>query len=337
MELNRIKAESTTQLKSHLESSEKPVIITNLFSDWPCISLAKESPLKFLRSLMSQANNVNVDTLLIRKEHNGIIGYSDESFNNHTFTKYEVPLQSVLKRLTIDYNKVDIDRVAIQSALLSECLPNFSTLNPSPDFLESITPRIWLGNETTVPGHYDTEHNIALNLCGKRTFYLLPTHVISSLYLAPIDRAITGPAISLVDFENPDLDKFPKFKSVQNQIVTANLQAGEALYIPPLWWHNVKAKDKFNMLVNYWWKDDFLLKNTTQQPSDSLLHTLLTIRNLPKQQKSGWQSIFNYYIFNNDENTYEKNNYNGILSASKDDIKDIEEVIIKRINKQKCR
>ena len=35
--------------------------------------------------------------------------------------------------------------------------------------------------------------------------------------------------------------------------VGAELGPGDALFIPPLWWHHVESLEPLNMLVNYWW------------------------------------------------------------------------------------
>lgn len=322
MDISRVSIKEIDNLKYYLENKNTPVILTDLFNNWPSLEIAKNSSEKILRNLISHATPQLVDTLVIDKRYNGLIGYSDESFKRYTFKKYDAPLPAVLKKLIINLKSNNDDIIAIQSTLMKNCLTSFLEKNPSPDFLKSIEPRIWLGNTATVPGHYDCEHNIALNLCGKRTFYLLPANTISNLYVAPLDMSITGPAISQVDFEKPDLIKFPKFMNVKEQVLKASLDEGEALFIPPLWWHNVKAKEKINILVNYWWKNDIINQNINCNESDSLLHSILAIRHLPEQQRKSWQAIFDYYVFNKEDNfNKECENYNGILSGNEKNIK----------------
>ncbi len=59
--------------------------------------------------------------------------------------------------------------------------------------------------------------------------------------------------MSLVQLHAPDFDRFPRFREALDAAVTAELEAGDAIYIPPLWWHHVQSLEPFNLLVNYWW------------------------------------------------------------------------------------
>ncbi|MGO2127647.1 MAG: cupin-like domain-containing protein [Pseudoalteromonas prydzensis] len=332
MQIDRLSINNINNIQEFLCTLNEPIIITDLFSHWPSVTLAKQSPLVLLRSLVTQASAELVDTLIIDKQYKGLIGYTDNKFKNYTFEKHNAPLISVLKKLIINFNNQDSDTIAVQSALINECLPDFCIKNPAPNFLANVPPRIWLGNAATVPGHYDIEHNIALNLCGKRTFYLLPANEIKNLYVAPIDRAVAGPAISLVDFENPDFEKYPKFKAAKEKVLTASLEIGEALYIPPLWWHNVKAIDPVNILVNYWWDPTSTKSDLGLEATDSLLHSILTLRNLPESQRRAWQALFSHYVFEKtDEFKNKSNEYHGILSNSHESLKSVANALKERM------
>jgi hypothetical protein len=76
---------------------------------------------------------------------------------------------------------------------------------------------------------------------------------------------------------------------------------GDALFIPSMWWHQVEALENFNVLINYWWRQS---PAYTGLPIDVLHHALLTLKELPVQQRKAWQGIFDYYIFNQDETTH---------------------------------
>lgn len=58
----------------------------------------------------------------------------------------------------------------------------------------------------------------------------------------------------MVDLRQPDFERFPLFRQAAAVAVTAVLEPGDAIYIPTGWWHNVESLEKFNILVNYWWK-----------------------------------------------------------------------------------
>lgn len=49
----------------------------------------------------------------------------------------------------------------------------------------------------------------------------------------------------------PDPEKYPNFKSAK--YIEIELKAGEALFIPKLWWHYVKTLEP-SIAVNFWWQ-----------------------------------------------------------------------------------
>lgn len=43
-----------------------------------------------------------------------------------------------------------------------------------------------------------------------------------------------------VDFDNPDLDRFPRFSEIRGMEVA--MEPGEVLYIPNYWWHYIESE-----------------------------------------------------------------------------------------------
>jgi hypothetical protein len=78
--------------------------------------------------------------------------------------------------------------------------------------------------------------------------------------------------------------------------MVAELEPGDAIFVPSMWWHHVEGLDPFNVLVNYWWRDEpaFLGK-----PDDALNHAILAVRDLPDADKAHWRQLFDYYVFSN--------------------------------------
>ena len=111
-----------------------------------------------------------------------------------------------------------------------------------------------------------------------------------------------GQAISLVDFHKPDFDKFPRFRKALESAQVAEMEPGDALFIPSMWWHHVEGLDSFNVLINYWWRQSPKYMST---PVNTLNHALLTIRDLPPEQRKVWHDIFQYYVFDADETSFE--------------------------------
>jgi Cupin-like domain len=75
------------------------------------------------------------------------------------------------------------------------------------------------------------------------------------------------------------------------------LEPGDALFIPPLWWHHVESLDRFNVLVNYWWHDRYGDGARADSAFDALVHGILSIRSLPPQTRAAWRSFFEEYVF----------------------------------------
>jgi len=56
--------------------------------------------------------------------------------------------------------------------------------------------------------------------------------------------------LSYVDCDNPDYEKFPKFREARAW--EGMLNPGEILYLPARWWHQVRSlQDAIS--VNFWW------------------------------------------------------------------------------------
>jgi hypothetical protein len=161
---------------------------------------------------------------------------------------------------------------------------------------------IWIGNKTRISAHYDYPDNIACVVAGKRKFTLFPPEQIENLYIGPVDRTPSGQAISLVDFANPDFEKYPRFAEALKHALVCNMEPGDAIFVPSMWWHHVEAFSPYNILVNYWWISG---KVHPTGPRPALMHAMLGVRDLPPRQRAAWKILFDYYVFSADEKTYE--------------------------------
>src|SRR3546814_5235870 len=70
----------------------------------------------------------------------------------------------------------------------------------------------------------------------------------ANLYLGPIDNTPAGRTVSLVDLDAPDLAAHPRFTEAMAQARTVELNPGDAIFIPSMWWHHVEGLDPFNIL-----------------------------------------------------------------------------------------
>jgi hypothetical protein len=193
--------------------------------------------------------------------------------------------------------------------------------------------RIWLGNQTHIAPHYDVPDNIACVAAGRRRFTLFPPDQLPNLYVGPLDRTPAGQAISLVDLREPDFDKYPKFREALSHAQVAEMQPGDAIFIPSMWWHHVEGLDSFNVLINYWWRTVPAFMGT---PLDVLNHAFLSIRDLPESQRNTWRDIFEHYVFAPDDDVtrHIPEDQRGVLSPSDElSARKLRALLLKRLNR----
>lgn len=282
------------QFRNEIIPLSKPVVIRGLVKNWPIVHHAKQSPLAFCQYLMQFDRGQDFNTAIGPSSTGGRIFYnSDMSGLNCRFEQKK--LEASLKFLLDNINESPAPLLAIQSIQVPRFLSGLERELPMPLVPANTEPRIWIGGKTTVAAHYDPSENIACCIAGRRQFTLFPTEQIGNLYIGPFEFTPSGTTVSMVDFDNPDYEKFPRYKEAEEEAFTALLEPGDAIYIPYLWWHHVKALDGINALMNYWWNGE--RKNTNTDPSLTLLLGMLSVRDLPKHQREAWQKLFEFYIF----------------------------------------
>lgn len=279
-----------------LIARERPLVIRGLVRDWPLVRHALESATAFARALAAMDNGVDVDTLRLPPEAEGHVGYTP-SMDGFNYQRFRVPLMQGLQRLA-GYSQVEKPPgLAIQSAAIDACLPVFRQGHALSLLDESVQPRLWVGNRVTTPTHFDAQHNIACVVCGRRRFTLFPPEQLSNLYIGPLDYAPTGAAISMARLDQVDDPRFPRLRTALAAAQTATLEPGDAIYMPPLWWHNVASLEQLNALVNYWWPSLSGDGHDRGDSLDALFHCLLAFRELPAAERAHWRGLLEHYVF----------------------------------------
>lgn len=278
----------------------RPLVIRGLVRDWPIVQLALQSDTAFAQRLAELDNGSDVTTLLLAPEAEGIIGYTPD-LDDFNYQHFKVPVTLGLQRLAGYSKRKDAPGLVIQSVPIRECLPGLLADHALPFLDPRVEPRLWMGNRTVTPTHFDSQHNIACVVCGTRRFTLFPPEQLPNLYVGPLDFAPTGAAISLARLDRPDDPRYPRLKQALATAQVAELDEGDAIYIPPLWWHHVESLEQLNALVNYWWNAVGVPGYHTGHARAALFHCLLAFRALPAAERAAWRNLLDYYVFGDND------------------------------------
>jgi len=283
-------------IRSEVIASGRPAVLRGLVNAWPAVAVGRRSPVAVVEYLRRFDNGSLVDAVMTPPEVGGRVFYN-EAMSGFNFARNRLPITAVAEQVLRYGAFARAPAVAAQSALMRDCLPGFSAENPLSALDSAVLPRIWLGTAITTPTHLDEWNNIGCVVCGRRRFTLFPPEQIANLYIGPLDFAPTGAPMSLVRLHEPDLERFPRFRQALAAAVTAELGPGDAIFIPPLWWHHVESLEPFNLLVNYWWHAAGGAEIGSAAGFDSLLHAILNLRALPAPVREAWRALFDHYVF----------------------------------------
>jgi len=270
----------------------QPVILKDLVKDWPAVRAGLDSPRALADYLRGFDRGKQVAVLEGPPSIRGHFFYR-EDMRGMNFERRPGTIGTTIERLLAQAGDPNPAALYVESTPTQEHLPPFAGENPNPLLPPTVTPRIWLGNQLVVQTHFDLSSNIACVAGGRRRFTVFPPDQVANLYVGPIEFNISGPPISMVPLRNPDLARFPRFADALAASQSADLTPGDAIFIPYGWWHHVEALEPFNVLVNYWWNE----ARQVGSPFDSMLHAILTLRDLPPEQRAVWRALFEHYVF----------------------------------------
>jgi Cupin-like domain len=271
----------------------RPVVLRGLVNDWPIVRAAQRSP-QALRDLLAPFDiGGGVEAFFGQPAIAGKYYYADD-FAGFNFERRRMRFGEALEAIVGGLQRPGSESVYIGSVPANEFLPGYAAQNPMPLLASTIGPRLWLGHASNVSAHYDALDNLACVIAGRRRFTLYAPELIDRLYVGPIDHTMAGQPVSLAASSAPDAQRFPLFEQIRDRALSAELQAGDALYLPKLWWHQIEATAPFNGLVNYWW-DAF--SAGPDSPHTSLLLSMITIAERPLPERRAWRAFFDHYVF----------------------------------------
>ncbi|MFG6464084.1 cupin-like domain-containing protein [Roseateles sp. DXS20W] len=279
-------------LRQRLEQCAEPVLLPGLVRDWPAVRACRSAPLGICDYLARLDRGVPVFATKTRAAAQGVMGYNDD-LTDFAFVKARMTLAEFMANLAAYLPLDGAPAIAAQCAKVSDVIPGFLDENPLPA-LPGVVPNFWLGNALTVPVHHDHPYNLACVVAGRRRFTLFAPEQVGNLYIGPLEHTPSGAPISVVHPKAPDFARYPRWRDALAAARVVEMAPGDALYIPPLWFHQVEALEKVNLLVNYWWPVEG--DRRLPSPAATFMQAVQVLNALPPAQRDAWAAMFGHYV-----------------------------------------
>lgn len=279
-------------------ASGRPAILKGAALDWPLVRAGLQSADAATRYLAAFDSGKPVTGYVGEPRIAGRFHY-DDALTGLNFRTERITLAAFLARLHDHLEDRAPPAFYMGSTDIDAYLPGLrgeNDLIAADDLFARHPPlaSIWIGNRTVAATHHDMSNNAAICVAGRRRFTLFPPDQVAHLYPGPLEPTPGGQVVSMVDLAAPDLDRYPLFADALRHAEVAELDPGDVLVYPALWWHNVEALEPFNILVNYWWNAAPAHADT---PMNTLLHALLSLRDRSDAEKQAWRAMFDHYVF----------------------------------------
>lgn len=317
-----------------LVSGGQPIVLRGIAKDWRLVQAGLHSVTEAMSCLRAHYNGKPVQ-FSYGEPHIGGRPFYDASFTELNCVVRRARLDDVLTEIESHLEDERPPTYYVASLPVDSCLPGLRADNDF-DFSAlgiEAPPAIWIGTRTIASCHYDAPNNIACCVVGRRRFTLFPPDQIFNLYPGPLELTPGGQAVSVVDFDAPDFDRHPRFRAALDAAQSAEVEPGDAVFIPSMWWHHVEGLSAFNTLINYWWSS---VPAFIPTPMHALYHALWTIRDRPEREKQAWRQVFDYYVFGSGQAAAEHlpEQARGILSPIDDTrARQIRAMLINKLNR----
>jgi hypothetical protein len=221
----------------------EPAVLRGAARDWPMLSGAT-TPGAALDGVVAQLRRFDSGKLaevFVGKPEIGARYNYDATLAGFNFERSSVPFGEALTRILDSAADPGRTSMYMGSMTAETYFPGIEEATRLPFVPPAVRPRFWVGHASTVACHYDTMDNVACVAAGRRRFTLFPPDAIRDLYVGPIDHTLAGQPISLAVGSEPGDPRFPRFENARDRALVVELEPGDALYVPKLWWHQVEA------------------------------------------------------------------------------------------------
>mmetsp|Transcript_40819 Transcript_40819/g.68379 ORF Transcript_40819/g.68379 Transcript_40819/m.68379 type:complete len:314 (+) Transcript_40819:124-1065(+) len=177
--------------------------------------------------------------------------FKPEDANDQSHTSPSDGPRYYLKSYLRDELRADVQQ--LPDRLLFQHNPASPSAGPPPEKIDAKLTKVWIGSEGNVtPLHFDHCHGLVAQVVGAKRVIMYPPSESSKLHPFPsgsggaqrasrVDLTAMMRPGTTADAENKEREMYPLAWEAQG--VACDIAAGEALYIPPFWWHHITALD----------------------------------------------------------------------------------------------
>ncbi len=282
-------------LREEVIPRDRPAVLKGLVEHWPIVRASAQSPQALLEYVRSRDQGRPTKILVGKPDIKGVYFYRDDLSGLNFEYAYQ-PFHATLASIVAHAEHPEPPAIYTGATLVSDTCPAIGQENTLTILDRPSRPRMWLGNAVTAATHYDNMDGINCMVAGRKRFTFFPPDQLENLYIGPLDLAPGGQPTSMVRVAAPDFERYPRFAQALAAAETVDVEPGDAIFIPNLWWHNVESLDPVNLSVNYWW----LEAPEMAEPFAALAHALMSITPLSPSRREIWRRMFDHYVFQTD-------------------------------------
>ena len=231
--LARIAALLPSDFRTRHVAPRRPAVFAGLVSDWPAV---QRWTLDFLQRVYPA---VSITTAQVEE---GVVVMDAQRGLIHEPQQFHAFITALRAGARDGY----------MMSSMSELPEGLRADAPPPPYLDRTTlqnAKLWIAPAGIVSSmHRDLADNLHAQVSGRKRFTLVAPQQSASVY--PNSFFDSVPNGCRVDIEHPDYARFPRLR--QAELLVAELDPGDVIYIPRGWWHHVRTLD-VSISVNFWW------------------------------------------------------------------------------------
>ncbi|QTN25680.1 cupin-like domain-containing protein [Rhizobacter sp. AJA081-3] len=254
--LRSIRRQTATGLTPAALHSPTPQLFSGHCAGWPLTRelSARRLDLTKIAYLSELSGRQRIQFTYLPPAMAGDLGCAPNGRPNVPYLSHEATLSDFLQGIASCLRHADGSVAYAQSRPLRS-FPRFAGMLGCDEVLGDLpeaSRRLWLGSGGHVNNlHFDCFANFLFMIAGYKRVCLFPPDSFVELRPTPPRRGIGGATGSPVKLLRPQTKDMARLRRLARRGMYVVLRPGDALFIPPNWWHHVEGQ-RLNLMVNAW-------------------------------------------------------------------------------------